>query len=61
MDVNLMVPAAGLALVVVVAVVVAVVAGVAAERRGRSRRLAILCALLLGLPTLAEALTLYAD
>lgn len=49
MDVDLMLPAAGLLLVAVLDVIVAAAAGFAAGRRGRSPGLAILCALLLGL------------
>jgi len=49
MDVDLMLPAAGLLLVAVLDVLVAAAAGFAAGRRGRSPGLAILCALLLGL------------
>jgi hypothetical protein len=49
MDVDVMLPVAGLALVVVLDLLVAAAAVFASGRRGRSRRLVALCALLLGL------------
>ena len=49
MDVDVMLPVAGLVLVVVLDLLVAAAAVFAAGRRGRSRRLVGLCALLLGL------------
>lgn len=49
MEVNTMLPLTGVVLLVTADLLVATVAGFAAGRRGRSPRLVVLCALLLGL------------